>query len=251
VTGTNARGSLHGVRRVGIASSPPPAGDPQLYIIGVSGANSPRALPVAKLTRLPRGFNDMGNGEESLTSLLARWGGGDRTDEDKLLRRLYPELRQMAAAHAARSGDALTLRPTELANEIYLRLHEQRRDDWHSRAHFFGFVAGVLRHVIIDYLRERGAQKRGGGRLFIEISELQAHETPHLDDDTDWLEVDQVLRELEQLDPDCARVVEMRIFGGMTTEEIAVANGQSVATIGRRWRFARTWLARRLGPAAQ
>ena len=192
----------------------------------------------------------MGNGEESLTALLARWGQGDRAIENQLLQRLYPELRQMAAAHARRSGAVLTLRPTELANELYLRLREQRHDGWQNRAHFFGFVAGVLRHVIIDYLRERGAQKRGGGRLFIEISDLQAHETPAIDDDTDWLSVDQALSELAQHDAECASVVEMRIFGGMTTEEIADATGQSVATIGRRWRFARTWLAQRLEPPA-
>lgn len=189
----------------------------------------------------------MATGEESLTRLLSRWGQGDRAVENELLKQLYPELRQMAAAHARRSGAALTLRPTELAHEVFLRLREQRRDEWQGRAHFFGFVAGMLRHVIIDYLRERSAQKRGGGRLFVELSDLQPHETPALDDETDWLSVDQALVELEELDPECASVVEMRIFGGMTMEEIAEATGQSVATLGRRWRFARTWLAQRLG----
>lgn len=190
----------------------------------------------------------MATGDTAITGLLVRWGQGDRSAEDELARHLYPLLRQLAGAQARRSGAALTLRPTELANELYLRLREQQRDDWTGRAHFLGFAAGVLRHVIVDYIRERSAQKRGGGRLFVEISSLGDANSPALPDDVDWLSVDQALRELEALDPECARVVELKIFGGLGMDEIAEACGQSIATIGRRWRFARTWLAQRLEP---
>lgn len=188
----------------------------------------------------------MGSGDSSVTGLLARWGQGDSSVENELAKQLYPLLRQLAAAHARRSGDALTLRPTELANELYLRLREQRRGDWTGRAHFLGFAAGVLRHVIVDYLRERSAQKRGGGRLFVELSELGGNDAPSVPDDVDWLGVDQALRELEDLDGECAKVVELKIFGGLGMEEIADVLGQSTATVGRRWRFARSWLAQRL-----
>lgn len=188
----------------------------------------------------------MGTGDSSVTGLLIRWGQGDRSVEDELARQLYPLLRQLAGAHARRSGNSLTLRPTELVHELYMRLREQRRDDWTGRAHFLGFAAGILRHVIVDYLRERSAQKRGGGRLFVELSDVAERDMPAVSDDVDWLAVDQALRELEALDGECAKVVELKIFGGLGMEEIAEILGQSIATIGRRWRFARSWLAQRL-----
>ena len=187
-------------------------------------------------------------GDASITGLLVQWGQGDRSVEDELARQLYPMLRQLAASHARRSGAALTLQPTELANELYLRLREQQRDDWSGRAHFLGFAAGVLRHVIVDYIRERSARKRGGGQLFVEISSLADGDSPAMPDDVDWLSVDQALQELEALDPECARVVELKIFGGLGMDEIAEVCRQSVATTGRRWRFARSWLAQRLEP---
>ncbi len=197
---------------------------------------------------LLQGAGNVMTGDSSVTGLLIRWGQGDRSVEGELARQLYPMLRQLAAAHARRSGDALTLRPTELVHELYLRLREQRRDDWTGRAHFLGFAAGVLRHVIVDYIRERSAQKRGGGRLFVEISELSDTDSPAVPDDVDWLAVDQALQELEGLDAECAKVVELKIFGGLGMEEIAQVLDQSIATVGRRWRFARSWLAQRLDP---
>lgn len=186
------------------------------------------------------------NDEVSITSLLRRWSKGDRAVEDELAEQLYPMLRAMAGAQVRRSSSALTLKPTEIANEAFLRLRDHHSDVWRDRTHFYAFAAGVLRHIIVDYLRERSAQKRGGGRMFVELDAVAEHEIPFVQDQVDWLSVDQALDELGVLDADCARVVELRVFSGMTTEEIAQVCSSSVATVGRRWRFARTWLAERL-----
>jgi RNA polymerase sigma factor (TIGR02999 family) len=186
------------------------------------------------------------NDASGITGLLGRWKDGDRAVEQELAEQLYPLLHGMAGAQVRRSSGALTLSPTELVNEAYMRLSEQRGVEWRNRSHFLAVSATVLRRVVIDYLRERSAQKRGAGQVFVELSELSAQDTPWISDQTDWLAVDQALTQLQELDADCARVVEMRLFAGLTIEETAEACGTSVATVGRQWRFARAWLAEQL-----
>jgi RNA polymerase sigma factor (TIGR02999 family) len=96
-----------------------------------------------------------------ITTLLSRWREGDREAESRLVDVLYPQMRRMAAAQSRREGLVLTMAPTEIANEAYLRLREQQGVDWQNRGHLFAIMATVLRRVFIDYLRERSAQKRG------------------------------------------------------------------------------------------
>lgn len=182
-----------------------------------------------------------------ITGLLARWRGGDRTSESALLEQVYPILRDIARAQIRRNGGVLTLQGTELANEAYTRLHEIKAVDWQDRDHFFAVAATIIRRVLIDYLRERGAEKRGGGLPFVALDELAEGDTPAIDESVDWLAVDQALTDLQAVDAECARVVELKFFSGLTTEKIAEVCGSSVATVGRQWRFARAWLGRRLG----
>jgi RNA polymerase sigma factor (TIGR02999 family) len=184
--------------------------------------------------------------DANITALLSRWRDGDRSVEQDLASQLYPVLHRMAGAQVRSSAGALTLSPTELVSEVYTRLLPQRGVDWQNRAHFLAVCATVLRRVVVDYLRERGAQKRGAGQVFIELGDIHENEMPRIADQIDWLAMDQALTRLEELDRDTARVVEMRMFAGLTTEEVADACGTSVATVGRQWRFARAWLAEQL-----
>jgi RNA polymerase sigma factor (TIGR02999 family) len=184
--------------------------------------------------------------DADITALLVRWRDGDRSVEQDLATQLYPVLHQMAGAQVRGSAGALTLSPTELVSEVYTRLLPQRGVEWQNRTHFLAVCATVLRRVVVDYLRERGAEKRGSGQLFVEIGDLEENEMPRVADQVDWIAVDQALTRLEKLDHDTARVVELRMFAGLTVEEIADACQSSVATVGRQWRFACAWLAEQL-----
>lgn len=181
-----------------------------------------------------------------ITVLLGRWRDGDRDAESQLIELLYPQLRRMAAAQSARQHGVLTLAPTELANEAYLRFRDQQQVDWKNRDHLFAILATVLRRVLIDYLRERSAEKRGAGQVVVDIGGLGEHEHPSTPSHFEWLALEQALEKLEALDPEVARVVELRLFAGLGPGEIAAVIGSSVATVGRQWRFARSWLAAQL-----
>lgn len=187
-----------------------------------------------------------GGRESAITALLADWHRGDRAAEDRLVRSIYPVLRDMARAQVRRNARVLTLSATELAHEAYERLAPQKAVDWKNRDHFFAIAATVIRRVVVDYLRERNAEKRGGGLPFVQIEDVGLGELPMQPDMVDWLAVDQALTELAESDPDCARVVELRLFSGLSVEQIAGVMASSSATVGRQWRFARTWLAERL-----
>jgi RNA polymerase sigma factor (TIGR02999 family) len=184
-----------------------------------------------------------------ITELLAHWRQGDPGAGDALASAIYPVLLDLARSQIRRHGNQLTLRATELAHEAYERLVPQSGVDWRNRGHFYAIAATVMRRVVIDYLRQRSADKRGGDVLFVPLQDLDNSDQPAGGDPVDWLAVDQALNELAALDRDSARVVEMRLFSGLSVEEIAGVLDSSTATVGRQWRFARTWLADRLGLA--
>lgn len=181
-----------------------------------------------------------------ITDLLQRWRQGDRSVEAQLMALAYPTLLDLARAQARRHG-ALTLQSTELAHEAYARLATQHGVDWQNREHFYAIAATVIRRVVVDYLRLRGRDKRGGGLPFVPLDQLAEDSALAIDDSVDWIAVDQALSEFEAVDPVAARVVELKFFSGLNTEEIARAMDSSVATVGRQWRFARAWLGHRLG----
>ncbi|WP_170113110.1 ECF-type sigma factor [Ahniella affigens] len=184
--------------------------------------------------------------ETPITSLLGRWRSGDRAAEDQLARAIYPLLRQVAISQVRRQGQHLTLGATDLAQEAYLRLREQQKHDWQNREQFFAIAATVVRRVVIDYLRERFADKRGGGKLFVELDQSNEAELTEQSSTVDWIAVDQALSKLTVEDPICARVVELKLFTPLGVEDIAKTCQLSVATITRHWRYARSWLAREL-----
>lgn len=181
-----------------------------------------------------------------ITLLLERWRAGDRNAEAALLQRLYPLLRRLAGSQLRDVEGTPTLSATALANEAFIRLHAQRAVDWQNRDHFFAIAASLLRRVVIDYLRARGADKRGAGQVVLALQDAREVDLPQQGDHTDWLALDQALNRLAVLDPECARVVELRVFAGMTIEAVAALTAVSVPTVVRQWRFARSWLAEQM-----
>lgn len=147
----------------------------------------------------------------------------------------YAALRDLAARVLNRADG--TLQPTGLLHEAWMRL-AQRKHPYADRAHFLRAAAQAMRHIVIDRVRARNAEKRGGGARRTTLAGLG--ETPR--DPVDVLVVDQMLTALEAVRPEAAEVVLMRTFGGLTTEETAEALGVSTGTVKRHWRFARAWL---------
>jgi RNA polymerase sigma factor (TIGR02999 family) len=179
--------------------------------------------------------------------LLGRWRTGDRAAEAELMRYVYPVMRDIARMRVRRMPSDFTLRATELANEAYARL-AQSAVDWRDRTHFFAVAARAIRNIVVDYVRAQEAEKRGGDLPFVPL-ELAAEVAGDdaIDLRVDWLSVHNALDELEELDAGISRVVELKFFSGLNTDEIAQAAGISRATVVRDWRFARAWLADRLG----
>ena len=155
---------------------------------------------------------------------------------------VYQELRRLANAYMRRERPGQTLQATALVHEAYLRLAEAGAA-WKDRSHFIGIAARSMRQILVDRARARGAQKRWGGldRVSLTAALVRAHE-----EDSMLPDLDEALSRLEQIDPEQARLVELRYFVGLTNEEIAETVGISVATVKRRWALARAWLFREL-----
>ena len=180
-----------------------------------------------------------------LTGLLRAWSAGDASAGDALIPLVYKELRGQAARYLSRERSSHTLRPTALVNEAYLRLANQRRVVWQDRAQFFALAATVMRRLLVDYARKHGASKRGGYVQTVTLEdgvEIGISESP----DLDVLALNEALEELSAVDPVRTRMIELRFFAGLTTEETAEALGVSTATVTRGWRLARAWLHHRL-----
>ena len=163
---------------------------------------------------------------------------------DRLMPQIYEELRALANLMLSDRGAQLTLQPTSLVHEAYLRLRDQRRMDWQDRLHFFRIAARAMRRVLVDHCRSRVAQKRGGALVSVDLGEGVAVETPRI---IDILVVDRLLADLEAQDPQQARIVELRFFAGLTVEETAAALGISPATVKRDWTVAKAWMALEIG----
>lgn len=187
-----------------------------------------------------------------ITALLARWRAGDREAENALMKAVYPVLRELARLRLRRSGGDPTLSATELVNEAYSRFARNTAIDYQNRAHFFAVAARAIRHFVVDYLRARSSEKRGGGLSFVGLDDAEDGRAEDLIDlRIDWLAVHEALNRLEQIDGECARIVELKFFSGLTTEEIALASGVSRATVVRNWRFAKAWLIDQLVPQSR
>lgn len=180
-------------------------------------------------------------GERSVgvTDLLELWRSGDDFAGDRLMEVIYPELRRLAAGYLRGESRSHTLQPTALVNEAYLRLVGSEVD-YQDRVHFVAVAARVMRRVLVDHAKAKKAQKRGGDRLRVTLSDDRLGAGEHA---ADVLALDEGLARLAEIDPRKCRVVELHFFGGLTYDETAQALSMSAATVNRELRFAKAWLA--------
>ncbi len=174
-----------------------------------------------------------------ITQLLKRLSGGDRAAEAILVPLVYAELRRLAARYMRQERRDHTLQPTALVHEAYLKLIEQRRVDWQSRAHFYCVAARLMRRILVDHAREVKASKRAGSRYRVP---LEADVARTEEKSGELLAIDQALDRLLKHNPRQAQIVELRFFGGCSEEEIAHMLAISVRTVKRDWSVARAWL---------
>jgi RNA polymerase sigma-70 factor (ECF subfamily) len=166
----------------------------------------------------------------------------DPASLERLIPAVYAQLRALAASYMNQRGGA-TLQPTALVHEAFVRLLGNTGIEYESRAHFFAVAANAMRYVLADAARRRRAEKRGGGWERVTLSGIG---TDADDRDYDALDIDEALTELAGLDERQAKVVELRFFGGLTIEQIALVLGVGRRTVDSDWRFARAWLRGRL-----
>jgi len=173
--------------------------------------------------------------------LLVRWREGDREALEALMPLVYDELRRLAHHYLRQERSDHTLQSTALVHEAYLRLAGQNAPQWQNRAHFFGIAAHIMRQILVEYARGRGAAKRGGSACRVSLDETIA-----LPDqmDVDIVELDRALTGLAELDAQQSRIVELRFFAGLTIEDTSEVLGISPATVKRDWVTARAWLFR-------
>jgi RNA polymerase sigma factor (TIGR02999 family) len=184
-----------------------------------------------------------GADQHDVTLLLARWHRGDAAALGEAASLVYDELRRLAGRYLGRERPGQTLQTHDLIHEAFLRLMDQRGVDWQNRAHFFGIAAQMMRRILTDHARKRGYKKRGGGGKRVELDDIpDVGARSH----AEIVAVDEALTELEAENPDLAKIVELRFFGGFEHEEIAQLLGISEVTVRRRFRLAKAWLYRRL-----
>jgi RNA polymerase sigma factor (TIGR02999 family) len=177
-----------------------------------------------------------------LTDLLAEWGRGSQPALERLLPYVYDELRILARSYLRRERVDNTVQTGTLVHEAFVRLFEGRAIAWESRRHFFGVTARLMRQILVDHARSRDAIKRGSGKAEEPLSSALSVAVQTMD--VGVIALDRALDLLAAVDPDQARVVELRFFGGLSIEETAEAMGVSTGTVKREWTMARAWLRR-------
>jgi RNA polymerase sigma factor (TIGR02999 family) len=175
----------------------------------------------------------------TLTLMLNATERSERRVSEELLPLLYDELRQLAAARMAGEGPGQTLQATALVHEAWLKLVGGADRTWNNRAHFFRAAAQAMRRILVDRAREKGSLKRGAGAEKISIDSLELEATPP---DAKVLLVDEALQRLEIEDPESARIVTLKFFGGLTNQDVARTLGVTERTVERRWSYAKTCL---------
>jgi len=185
--------------------------------------------------------------QEEITELLQAWSRGDQAAFDQLASIVYTELRRLARRYMARERPDHTLQPTALVNEAYMRLANFRSLHWKNRIHFFAISAQVMRRVLVDFARSRERRKRGGTSRRLSLEECDSLAIQH---DAALLALDDALNTLALEDARKCQVVEMKFFGGLSTDEIAHSLRVSPDTVLRDWKLAKLWLLREMGVKA-
>ncbi len=185
----------------------------------------------------------MSDSSHDLTLLLHDWYRGDQTALDKIIPRVYTELRRLAHLYMVREQPGHILQTTALINEAYLRLTHAGKIEWQNRAHFFAVSAGLMRRILVEFARARGSQKRRAQSPRISFEESFMISPKN---DPDLIAVDDALNSLAEVDARQAKVVELRFFGGLSEEETAEVLGVSRLTVIRDWKSAKLWLLHEL-----
>jgi RNA polymerase sigma factor (TIGR02999 family) len=185
---------------------------------------------------------------EGITRLLARWGSGDETALDELMPLVYNELRRVAIGYLRHERGNITLQPTVLVHEVYLRIAGRQNVQWQSRAQFFSLAAVMMRNILVDRARQAKAAKRGGPHYTLSLSHADRIGSGP---DVALVALDDALRDLAAIKPQHSKIVELRFFGGLSIEETAQVLGVSHATVERGWTFARAWLRNALEPSSE
>ncbi len=177
---------------------------------------------------------------KEVTRLLIDWGNGDQAALDELIPLVYAELRRLAGRYMRRESQDHTLQTSALINEAYLRLIDQKSVQWQNRAHFFGVAAQLMRRILVDHARSRSRAKRGGGAQMVSLVEqaVMSEEVAEV------IALDEALNNLAEMDPRKSQIVELKFFGGLTTEEVAEVLKVTTRTVEREWRKAKAWLHR-------
>ena len=188
-------------------------------------------------------MNTLPEGQQ-VTQLLRAWGEGDSQALNQLVPLVERELQGLARLHLQKERQGHTLQAPDLVNEVYLRLLDLHQVAWENRAQFFRMAARLMRHVLVDYARNRNYQKRGGGEA-IRVSLVHAVEVGH-PQGMEVIALHDALTALEKFDPQCCQIVEMKFFSGLQVEEIAGLLNLSERTVARKWENSRAWLYREI-----
>jgi len=180
---------------------------------------------------------------DEVTRLLKAWTAGDEHALEKLTPLVYEQLHRVARRCMASERPGHTLQTTALVNEVYLRLVDCAKVNWQDRAHFFAVSAQLMRRILIDFARSRGYQKRGGGLAQVSLDEAA---TVCSEPDPNLVELDDALKSLAEVDARKSKVVELKFFGGLSTDETAEVLRVSAETVVRDWRLAKVWLLREM-----
>lgn len=181
-----------------------------------------------------------------VTEILAELAETETVSADDLFPLVYEELRRLAKGYLCRETPGHTLQPTALVHEAYFKLVDQTRVDWKGRTHFFAVGANVMRRLLVDHARERGALKRGAGWQAVTLSDVGAFFVGEALDPEQLLDLNSALDRLAEFDEREARVVTLRFFGGLTVEQVAEVLGVSKRTVEKDWRHAQAWLHKEL-----
>lgn len=180
---------------------------------------------------------------QQVTQLLLSWSAGDHEALDQLIPLVDHELRRLAHRYMSRERPGHTLQTTALVNEAYLRLVDQSEVRWQNRAHFFAVSAQLMRHILVDYARQKRYAKRGGGARKVDLSEAA---TVSEERAAEVVALDEALSGLAEIDRRKSQVVELRYFGGLSLEEVAEVLQVAPITVRREWEAAKAWLYREL-----
>lgn len=177
--------------------------------------------------------------EVDVTQLLQRFDSGDAEVRTQIFGVVYGELHRIAHRYIRKEREGHTLQTTGLVHEAYIKLVGQKDVDWQSRAHFYGVASKVMRRILVDYARARNAGKRGGGLAPLPLDEGLVFSPKRTEE---LIDLDEMLSRLEEHDPDVFKVVELRVFAGLTVPETAKTLDLGERTVKRRWKFGRAWL---------